>query len=200
MREQSFEDRDRERGKFIPFFPDYLLDEVIAWYIALALLVVLASLLPAGLEEEADPLNTPAHIKPEWYFLFMFKTLKHVPELAGVLFFTVLGASLFVLPFLDRKAQRERRSPGFTIVFVLVLIYAGVFEVLAIAAPGVAHPPETLTAETYSLSRGIVSLILLWAVLGFIIFYLWQLLRENARVRRLYRGGRQDDSAGSPVG
>ena len=47
----------------------------------LAILVVLASVFPAGLEEEANPLETPAHIKPEWYFLAVYELLKHVPRL-----------------------------------------------------------------------------------------------------------------------
>jgi cytochrome b6-f complex subunit 4 len=74
-----------DRKKLIPFFPDYVLDEMIAWYIALALLIVVASLFPAGLEEQADPLSTPAHIKPEWYFLFLYQALKWVPRIVGVL-------------------------------------------------------------------------------------------------------------------
>jgi hypothetical protein len=49
-----------EKKKLLPFFPNYVLDEVIAWYVMLAVLVILASVFPAGLEEPADPLrNTP---------------------------------------------------------------------------------------------------------------------------------------------
>jgi len=95
------------RKKLIPFFPDYILDEVIAWYIALALLVVLASLLPAGLEEKADPLSTPAHIKPEWYFLFLYQALKLVPRIVGVLAPGIGVVLLVVLPFIDRKPDRS---------------------------------------------------------------------------------------------
>ena len=95
------------RRKLIPFFPDYILDEVIAWYIALALLVVLASLLPAGLEEKADPLSTPAHIKPEWYFLFLYQALKLVPRIVGVLAPGIGVALLVALPFIDRKPDRS---------------------------------------------------------------------------------------------
>ena len=49
----SSENGKDKSNKLIPFFPDYILDEAIAWYIALALLIVLASLFPAGLEEQA---------------------------------------------------------------------------------------------------------------------------------------------------
>lgn len=103
-------DERPDRKKSIPFFPDYLLDEVIAWYIALALLIVLASLFPAGLEEHADPLNTPTHVKPEWYFLFLYQTLKLVPRIVGVLVPGIGIGLLALLPFLDRKPHRTMRD------------------------------------------------------------------------------------------
>ena len=103
-------DKQPDRKKFIPFFPDYILDEIIAWYVALALLIVLASLLPTGLEEKADSLNTPAHIKPEWYFLFLYQALKYVPRIVGVLLPGVGIALLALLPFIDRKPDRTMRD------------------------------------------------------------------------------------------
>ena len=55
--------------KLLPFWPHYALSEFIAWYIMLGVLVTLAALFPAGLEDKANPLLTPEHVKPEWYFL-----------------------------------------------------------------------------------------------------------------------------------
>jgi cytochrome b6-f complex subunit 4 len=89
----------------LPFFPNYLLDEVIAWYVMLAILIVLASLFPAGLEEPADPLHTPEHTKPEWYFLFLYQGLKVVPRLVGVIIPLIGGLLLLLLPFIDRNPQ-----------------------------------------------------------------------------------------------
>jgi len=93
------------RKKLLPFFPHYLLDEVIAWYIILAILVVLASLFPAGLEAPADPLRTPEHIKPEWYFLFLYQGLKLVPRIVGVTAPLIGILVLLLLPFIDRNPQ-----------------------------------------------------------------------------------------------
>ena len=170
-----------------PFFTEFTLQESCVWSCVLGLIVTLAVMLPAEMGIEADPLKpAPQGIKPEWFFLFMFQTLKHVPELPGVLFFGVAAACLFLLPFLDRKAQREQHGVAVTGLCALFLLYAMAFEIWAISLPGVAHPPQTFNAETYSLSGGVVSLILLWAVLGFIVYQLWQLMRENRRVRRLY--------------
>ena len=60
----------------IPFFPNYVILEVIVSFLVLAALIVLASLLPVGLEEKADPFSTPQHIKPEWYFLWIYQFIK----------------------------------------------------------------------------------------------------------------------------
>lgn len=92
-----------DKKKLLPFFPNYLLDEVIAWYIMLAALIVLASLFPAGLEEPADPLRTPEHTKPEWYFLFLYQGLKIVPRIVGVVAPLIGGLVLLLLPFIDRN-------------------------------------------------------------------------------------------------
>jgi quinol-cytochrome oxidoreductase complex cytochrome b subunit len=116
--------------KLIPFFPDYLLDEMIAWYIALAVLVVLASLFPAPLEEQANPLSTPLHAKPEWYFLFLYQFLKLVPRLVGVLAAPVGALILFLIPFLDRSRSRTPRAR-------LVATAIGLVVAIAVVALGI---------------------------------------------------------------
>jgi quinol-cytochrome oxidoreductase complex cytochrome b subunit len=108
--------------KLIPFFPDYLLDEVIAWYVGLAILVILASLFPAGLEGKADPLNTPAHVKPEWYFLFLYQTLKVAPRIVGVLLPGAAILLLLLLPFIDKRPASTVRSRAVAIIVGVVIL------------------------------------------------------------------------------
>jgi quinol-cytochrome oxidoreductase complex cytochrome b subunit len=109
----------------MPFFPDYILDELIAWCVLLALLVCLASVFPAGLEDKANPLETPAHIKPEWYFLSLYEILKHVPRIVGVMGPAVFLAIVALLPFLDRNPEvRARRRP--------VAVFLGLVAVVGI--------------------------------------------------------------------
>jgi quinol-cytochrome oxidoreductase complex cytochrome b subunit len=102
----------------IPFFPNYIILEVITSYLLLAGLIVLATLLPTGLEDKADAFRTPQHIKPEWYFLWIYQFIKVPPaiigpgilaELAGIFIPAVGIVLLALLPFLDRKAERRPR-------------------------------------------------------------------------------------------
>ncbi|MDA8238699.1 MAG: cytochrome bc complex cytochrome b subunit [Chloroflexi bacterium] len=113
-------------GKTVPFFPNYVLDELIAWYILLALLVVLASLFPAGLEAQANPLETPPHTKPEWYFLGVYELLKLVPRIVGIL--APIGGLflLTVLPFLDRNPEVLARRRKLAVGTATVVLVAGI--------------------------------------------------------------------------
>jgi quinol-cytochrome oxidoreductase complex cytochrome b subunit len=115
------------KKNFLPFLPHYLLDEFIAWYIMLAVLIILASVFPAGLEEPADPLRTPEHIKPEWYFLFLYQGLKLVPRIVGVMTPLVGGVLLLLLPIIDRNPQiaPHRRPVAMTIGVITLLSVIG---------------------------------------------------------------------------
>ena len=115
------------------FFPDFALRDLFGWILALGVLAAIAALFPWELGEKADPF-APAYkdIKPEWYFMFMFETLKLVPggEIAGIeyeaipiLLFGLAGALLVMVPFMDREVLRSGRSPIFTWVGFLGVIY-----------------------------------------------------------------------------
>lgn len=114
------------------FFPSFALRDLLLWLVCLMVLLVLAVFLPYGpgipgmdweLGRKADPL-APAFpgIKPEWYFLWEYQLLKEFPpHLFGLegpqvclLVVTLLLAIWAIIPWLDRQAQRERPSPGFT--------------------------------------------------------------------------------------
>jgi len=64
----------------MPFFPNYILRDVLAWYVVIAVLAALAAFYPWELGTKADPFAAvPPGIRPEWYFLAMFHTLKLLP-------------------------------------------------------------------------------------------------------------------------
>lgn len=101
------------------FFPNFFLRELMAWYIALGVLGALAALAPWELGTKADAFApAPAGIRPEWYFMFMFQTLKLIPakvgfvdgEALGILTFGAAAAVWLVLPFLEREGSRRARQ------------------------------------------------------------------------------------------
>jgi cytochrome b6 len=128
-----------EPKRTMPFFPDFLLRDVVGWLTALAILAALAAYFPAELGSKADPFApAPAGIKPEWYFMFMFQTLKMLPahilgiegELVGVVGFTLAGLFLLLVPVIDRPTADGRRSRGFTWISLGIIAYVIVLTVV----------------------------------------------------------------------
>jgi len=107
----------RVRG--LPFFPHFLLREVVVMCLIAGGLLMLASIYPAGLLKPADPFDTPSPIYPEWYFLYVFGFLKFwtydigpIPaKIIGVTVPMVLWYGLLILvPFIDRNPSTDIRK------------------------------------------------------------------------------------------
>ena len=87
--------------------------------------------------EEANPLKTPAHIAPVWYFTPFYAILRAVPDkLMGVIAMGAAIAILFVLPWLDRSPVKSMRYKGWMskvwlLVFCVSFVILGVLGVLA---------------------------------------------------------------------
>ena len=128
--ESEWKTMPREKRE-MRFFPNFLLRELMAWYIALGVLGALAAFSPWGLGTKADPFApAPAGIKPEWYFLFMFQTLKLIPaklgmldgEVVGILTFSLAGLIWLLVPFLDGTKRTQRLVTG---AAMFVVAYMG---------------------------------------------------------------------------
>jgi cytochrome b6 len=126
------EDEARRRAP-MRFVPHFVLRDLFGWTVALGVLAALAALFPWELGQKADPFApAPANIRPEWYFMFMFQTLKLVPggevigieyEAIPILLFGLVGLALVLVPFLDRGIAQTGRSPVFTAVGVLGMLF-----------------------------------------------------------------------------
>jgi len=135
-------ERKLKPGERLPqmrFFPNYILRDVLAWYVVLAVLAALAAFYPWELGTKADPFAVvPPGIRPEWYFLAMFHTLKLLPshvlgmegEQLGVVAFGMAAVFLVLVPFLDRRASRGEPSRVFTVLAALGLIYLVTFTII----------------------------------------------------------------------
>ena len=121
------------------FFPNFFLRELMAWYAALGVLGSLAAVFPWELGEKADPFGSaPAGIRPEWYFLAPFYTLKLVPshvwkiegELLGLMGFGLLAVFWVLLPFWATNADGAVRMKRVTGAGVVLLSYLVTFSLL----------------------------------------------------------------------
>ncbi len=121
------------------FFPNFFLRELMVWYCALAALGALAAIFPWELGEKADPFaSAPRGIRPEWYFLAQFYTLKLIPshvwifegEILGILGFGLLAASWAVLPFWGTDSAGAARTRLVTGAGVVMVSYLAAFTVL----------------------------------------------------------------------
>jgi len=122
----------------ISFLPSFVLRESIGWLIAVAMLAALAAFAPWELGVKADPFSpAPAGIRPEWFFLWMFQTLKVLPshilgiegEIVGIIGFSVIGLGLLLLPFLEGSPPRPRISRAITVTSAVMLVYIIVMTV-----------------------------------------------------------------------
>src|SRR6476469_8090305 len=130
---------DPKKLRQMPFYPNFFLRELMAWYGALAVLGSLAAIFPWELGEKADPFaSAPAGIRPEWYFLAPFYTLKLLPshvwkiegELLGLLGFGLLAAWWVALPFWASTREGLGRARLATGAGVLLLAYLATFSAL----------------------------------------------------------------------
>jgi quinol-cytochrome oxidoreductase complex cytochrome b subunit len=136
----EFEDSPETAKKSMPFFPNFMLRDLLLWLIVLNVLAILAVFFPADLGEKADPFSSaPAGIKPEWYFLFMFQTLKYIPakifimdgELLGIVLFGLAGLLWVIVPFWDTQSSKGLRNRKinyiglFAVGFIIILTILG---------------------------------------------------------------------------
>jgi cytochrome b6 len=139
------------RRRPMKFFPNFMLRDLFGWTMALGVLAAAAALFPWELGEKANPF-APAYadIRPEWYFMFMFETLKLVPggeifgleyEAIPVLLFGLGGMLMVLVPFFDRSG-RSLVLPWVGVAVVLYMVgmtawgYRSWVPVLIVAGTG----------------------------------------------------------------
>ena len=133
---------DKKDGlESIKFFPDFILRDAALACIQIAIVVALAVLFPWELGKKADTmLPTPEGIRPEWFFLFMFKTLELIPskigplegEKLGIIFFIAAFSSVLLIPFLDRCSGGRLRKSVFKWGGIIALCYIFIMTLWAV--------------------------------------------------------------------
>jgi ubiquinol-cytochrome c reductase cytochrome b subunit len=104
------------------------------------IIAIAGMIKPVGLGDPADPLNTPLHVKPEWYFLALYQILKKIPpmllgiegKIIGVVIPIVLVGLILIWPFLDNKPDKSKKLYWIRMAVVIV----GVITIIALTIWG----------------------------------------------------------------
>nr|UVF38376.1 cytochrome b [Cerogria popularis] len=93
----------------ISFYPYFFYKDIMGYFIMMIIILILVTLFPYFLSDPdnfiyANPLSTPVHIQPEWYFLFAYAILRSIPsKLGGVVALLMSIMIFFFLPFYNKK-------------------------------------------------------------------------------------------------
>nr|AMP43779.1 cytochrome b [Rhagio sp. KW-2016] len=122
----------------IPFHPYFTFKDIVGFIIMIMMLTLLTLINPYLLGDPdnfipANPLVTPVHIQPEWYFLFAYAILRSIPnKLGGVIALVMSIAILFIMPFYHlSKFQGTSFYPinqvlfWYMVVIVILLTWIG---------------------------------------------------------------------------
>nr|AML26436.1 cytochrome b [Staphylinidae sp. BMNH 1274642] len=97
----------------VPFHPYFSFKDIFGFIMMLMILSLLTLINPYLLGDPdnftpANPLVTPVHIQPEWYFLFAYAILRSIPnKLGGVIALVMSIAILMVMPFINKKKMQS---------------------------------------------------------------------------------------------
>lgn len=123
--------KENWKGETEPFWPNDIVNKGIILSIILGVFFAVAFYWPGiflPLEEPANPLETPLHIKPEWYFMASYALLKLIPnELLGIMLQVLAFLAILLLPFWNKGLERNplKRRFFLPIVSIATLIFIG---------------------------------------------------------------------------
>ncbi len=128
-------DEPADEPRHFNFFPDHVYTELAIGLVLMVLLSALATIFPAMMGPKADPLTTPEHIKPEWFFYVSFRWLKLFSLTFAVLSSGLIVLAMFLWPWIDKLLRRVTRyediSVWIGIVATFLLIGLTVWEAIA---------------------------------------------------------------------
>ena len=118
-----------------PFYPEHFYHTLVIGLFLLTVMSALTVIVPPGLGVPADPLVTPQHIKPEWYFFAIYSVLKLLPLRLGIYLLAAATLAAVFWPFLDELLERRwpgaRRAYWLGSVTIVLFLFFTVYETIS---------------------------------------------------------------------
>src|SRR3954467_1023183 len=123
---------EREQGDRINVWPHLLIEEFVAMFVLLALLVIFTTFINAPLRELANPNLTPNPSKAPWYFLGLQELLRYFhPMVGGITIPTFILVGLAAVPFVDRNPSIKPGDRKIAItLFTLLFMFGAVLTII----------------------------------------------------------------------
>jgi ubiquinol-cytochrome c reductase cytochrome b subunit len=170
----------KSKSDTLPFHPYYTVKDSFAVSLFVIMFALFVFFMPEMLGHvdnsiPANPLATPAHIVPEWYFLPYYAILRAIPDkLTGVLALGGAIACLFALPWLDTSRVRSMRYRPQAKVFFFVFVVAA----LILGLCGAHEPDEPIVPglAAFTLADGSINSYLWLSRIGSFYYFLYFLV------------------------
>lgn len=130
------------------FYPQQAFKDTVAIFVAFVILFIMAVAVRVPLERLADPTDATYIPRPDWYFLFLFQTLKFFDgplEVVGSVVLPGLAVlTLILMPFIDRKQMIRvtRRTVAIAAVILAVLGWTGLTVAAVVTTPKADNTAE----------------------------------------------------------
>nr|YP_009441732.1 cytochrome b [Anatis ocellata]AOY39277.1 cytochrome b [Anatis ocellata] len=161
----------------IPFHPYFSTKDIFGFLLMMFFMMNIIILNPYMLSDPdnfipANPLSTPAHIQPEWYFLFAYAILRSIPnKLGGVIALVMSIAILYFMPFINKKMMKNNSFYMLNKILFWMFILC-IFILTWIGAKPVEEP-FILTGQIFTI------LYFTYFSLNLFLYKLWDYLLFN---------------------
>nr|QZI85883.1 cytochrome b [Laomedia astacina] len=158
----------------VPFHPYFTFKDIMGFSVMLIILIMLTLLAPYFLGDPdnfipANPLVTPAHIQPEWYFLFAYAILRSIPnKLGGVIALVLSVAILFILPF--THVSKFRSLTFYPLNQSLFWFFVAIVVLLTWIGARPVEDPYVITGQILTI------LYFMFYILNPLVFIIWDRL------------------------
>nr|YP_010508172.1 cytochrome b [Coccinella transversoguttata]QAY82214.1 cytochrome b [Coccinella transversoguttata]UXG56649.1 cytochrome b [Coccinella transversoguttata] len=139
----------------ISFHPYFTFKDLFGFMTMIFIMINIVILNPYMLSDPdnfipANPLSTPVHIQPEWYFLFAYAILRSIPnKLGGVIALVMSIAILYIMPFINKKMIKN--NSFYMMNKLMFWVFITIFIILTWIGAKPVEDPFILTGQIFTI-------------------------------------------------